>query len=224
MSAVPRSSRRCCLRCQALRFKTGDEVVDLDGERCRVVDVDPADADKPYELEYPNGSRYWAAESAIRPHKVRRCCLAISARSLGAPARCARAGRACGRAGCEVQGGGGGESPEGPLLFGCGRPPHAASRCPCYTLRAGAGTQRLGADEGVRDGLVGRRRQAARVPGRAFASQPGRALARRALSTAAAGRGARRRSRVAFRGGAHRPVRGAEQVAVSGLCVRRWHR
>jgi hypothetical protein len=55
----------------AMRFKVGDEVVDHDGERCRVANVDPADADKPYELEYPDGSRFWTAESAIRPHKVR---------------------------------------------------------------------------------------------------------------------------------------------------------
>jgi hypothetical protein len=48
----------------------GDEVVDEDGERCRVVGMDPADAEKPYELEYPNGSKYWAAESAIRALKV----------------------------------------------------------------------------------------------------------------------------------------------------------
>jgi hypothetical protein len=51
-----------------MRFKVGDEVVDHDGE---VADVDPADGDKPYELEYPDGSRYWAAASAIRRHKVR---------------------------------------------------------------------------------------------------------------------------------------------------------
>ena len=54
-----------------LLFKTGDEVLDQDGERCRVINVDLADAEKPYELEYPNGSWYWAAKSVIRPHKVR---------------------------------------------------------------------------------------------------------------------------------------------------------
>ena len=48
----------------------GDDVVDQDGERCRVVSVDTEDFEKPYELEYPNGSKFWAAESAIRRHKV----------------------------------------------------------------------------------------------------------------------------------------------------------
>ncbi len=49
----------------------GDEVVDQDGERCRVVSVDTEDSEKPYELEYPNESKFWAAESAIRLYKVR---------------------------------------------------------------------------------------------------------------------------------------------------------
>jgi hypothetical protein len=55
---------------QAFRFKVGDDVVDQDGERCRVASVDTEDFEKPYELEYPNGSKFWAAESAIRRHKV----------------------------------------------------------------------------------------------------------------------------------------------------------
>jgi hypothetical protein len=55
----------------AMRFKVGDEVVDHDGERCRVADVDPANGDKPYELEYPDGSRYWAAASALRAHAAK---------------------------------------------------------------------------------------------------------------------------------------------------------
>ncbi len=48
----------------------GDDVIDQDGERCRVVSVDTEDFEKPYELEYPNGSKFWAAESSIRRHKV----------------------------------------------------------------------------------------------------------------------------------------------------------
>jgi hypothetical protein len=59
-----------CFCSQAFRFKVGDDVVDQDGERCRVVSVDAEDFEKPYELEYPNGSKFWAAESAIRRHKV----------------------------------------------------------------------------------------------------------------------------------------------------------
>jgi hypothetical protein len=43
----------------------GDDVIDQDGERCRVVSVDTEDFEKPYELEYPNGSKFWAAESAL---------------------------------------------------------------------------------------------------------------------------------------------------------------
>ncbi len=50
---------------QAFRFKVGDDVVDQDGERCRVVRVDTEDFEKPYELEYPNGSKFWSAESAL---------------------------------------------------------------------------------------------------------------------------------------------------------------
>jgi hypothetical protein len=60
-----------CICWQAFRFKVDDDVVDQDGERCRVVRVDTEDFEKPYELEYPNGSKFWAAESAIRRHKVR---------------------------------------------------------------------------------------------------------------------------------------------------------
>jgi hypothetical protein len=50
---------------QAFRFKVGDDVVDQDGERCRVVSVDTEDFAKPYELEYPNAVKFWAAESAL---------------------------------------------------------------------------------------------------------------------------------------------------------------
>jgi hypothetical protein len=64
-----RSAGRFCS--QAFRFKVGDDVVDQDGERCRVVSVDTEDLEKPYELEYLNGSEFWAAESAIRRRKVR---------------------------------------------------------------------------------------------------------------------------------------------------------
>jgi hypothetical protein len=66
-----RFSRAQCGRVcsQALRFKVGDDVIDQDGERCRVVGVDAKDFEKPYELEYPNGSKFWAAESSIRRHK-----------------------------------------------------------------------------------------------------------------------------------------------------------
>jgi hypothetical protein len=46
-------------------FKVGDEVVDEDGERCRIRSIDPEDAEKPYELEYPSGAVYWAAPSGI---------------------------------------------------------------------------------------------------------------------------------------------------------------
>ena len=62
---------RSCDRCQIFRFKIDDEVVDQDGERCRVVRVDMEDLEKPYKLEYPNGSKFWAAESGIRLYKVR---------------------------------------------------------------------------------------------------------------------------------------------------------
>ncbi len=55
---------------QAFRFRVGDYVVDQDGERCRIVSVDTEDFEKPYELEYPNGSKFRAAESALRRHKV----------------------------------------------------------------------------------------------------------------------------------------------------------
>ena len=33
--------------------------------------VDMEDSEKPYELEYPNGSKFSAAESGIRLYKVR---------------------------------------------------------------------------------------------------------------------------------------------------------
>jgi hypothetical protein len=66
--AAERIAGRVCS--QAFRFKVGDDVVDQDGERCRVASVDTEDLEKPYELEYPNGSKFWAAESAIRRHKV----------------------------------------------------------------------------------------------------------------------------------------------------------
>ena len=50
---------------QALRFQVGDEVFDPDGERCNVVSVDAEDFEKPYELEYPDGVKFWAAESTL---------------------------------------------------------------------------------------------------------------------------------------------------------------
>ena len=63
-----------CVGSQAFRFSVGDEVVDQDAERCRVASVDIEDLEKPYELEYPSGSKFWAAESAIRLYKVRHYC------------------------------------------------------------------------------------------------------------------------------------------------------
>jgi hypothetical protein len=60
------SAAQCGHTCsQAFRFKVGDDVVDQDGERCRVVSVDTEDFEKPYELEYPNGVKFWATESAL---------------------------------------------------------------------------------------------------------------------------------------------------------------
>jgi hypothetical protein len=46
-------------------FEVGGEVVDEDGERCRIRSIDPEDVEKPYELEYPSGAVYWAAQSGI---------------------------------------------------------------------------------------------------------------------------------------------------------------
>ena len=47
------------------KFKPGAEVLDRDGEPCRVLTVDAEDPEKPYELGYPNGESFWAAESEI---------------------------------------------------------------------------------------------------------------------------------------------------------------
>jgi hypothetical protein len=51
--------------CQGFEFKVGDEVIDADGERCRIRSIDPEDADVPYELEYSGGKSYWVAESGL---------------------------------------------------------------------------------------------------------------------------------------------------------------
>jgi hypothetical protein len=70
MSSRDRAERSADLVCsQAFKFKAGDDVVDQNGGRCRVVSVDAENLEKPYELEYPNGSKFWAAESSIRRHK-----------------------------------------------------------------------------------------------------------------------------------------------------------
>ncbi len=111
-SKAERSAGRVCS--QAFRFKVGDEVVDQDGKRCRVVSVDTEDLEKPYELEYLNGSEFWAAESALRRHKVplsgRRWILARSDRFFALSRTHRRAGRA---GGLQVQGKRHGQSPEG---------------------------------------------------------------------------------------------------------------
>ncbi len=57
-----RAGRNCS---QAFCFKVGDGIVDQDGKRCRVISVDTADLKNSYELEYPNGVKLWAAESAL---------------------------------------------------------------------------------------------------------------------------------------------------------------
>ena len=54
-----------------LRFNVNDEILDQDGEPCRVRSVDPEDPEKPYELLYTNGESYWAAESALSPRLVK---------------------------------------------------------------------------------------------------------------------------------------------------------
>ena len=47
------------------RFKPGDEIMDGDGEPCRILSVDAEDLEKPYGLGYPNGEVFWAAELGI---------------------------------------------------------------------------------------------------------------------------------------------------------------
>jgi hypothetical protein len=84
---------------QAFRFKVGDNVVDQDGERCSVVSVDAEDFEKPYELEYPNGSKFWAAESAIRRHKVLHFLSAADGSSRGDRFRLTRVGVQAAQAG-----------------------------------------------------------------------------------------------------------------------------
>ena len=49
----------------ALRFNVGALVYDHERQRCRVAKVDPSDSEKPYELEYPNGARYWSSDAII---------------------------------------------------------------------------------------------------------------------------------------------------------------
>jgi hypothetical protein len=53
------------LKLEVLQYEVGDEVIDQDGESCRIRDIDAEDAEKPYELEYPNGVTFWAAGSAL---------------------------------------------------------------------------------------------------------------------------------------------------------------
>ncbi len=52
----------------ALEYKPGDEVLDRDGEPCRILRADADDPNKhlkPYQLRYSNGCDRWAAESEI---------------------------------------------------------------------------------------------------------------------------------------------------------------
>ena len=50
-----------------LRFAPGDAVTDADGETGIVVAVDTHDPDRPYELSYTSGAKYWASEASLSP-------------------------------------------------------------------------------------------------------------------------------------------------------------
>ncbi len=70
-----------------LAFKVGDEVIDQDGAPCRVVTVDSEDREKPYELEYPSGDKYWAAEPSItRAERTVRLLVSFAIESAGGTA------------------------------------------------------------------------------------------------------------------------------------------
>jgi hypothetical protein len=45
--------------------RVGDAVADADGVAARVVALDVDDDERPYELEYPDGSRYWAGTQGL---------------------------------------------------------------------------------------------------------------------------------------------------------------
>jgi hypothetical protein len=48
-----------------LKFKPGESTFDRAGEPCRILSVDEMDAEKQYQLIYPNGEEFRAAESGI---------------------------------------------------------------------------------------------------------------------------------------------------------------
>ncbi len=68
-----------------LRFKLGDEVLDQDGESCRIRSIDHEDLDKPYDCVYANGEAHWWKESTLSPRSTQAQAMRLSLDYSAAP-------------------------------------------------------------------------------------------------------------------------------------------